>query len=58
MILIVDLDRIKDIGVAAAARAGEILCHYWGKTHTVEKKGPINRRVYDRGVSKETLSIF
>lgn len=42
MILIVDLDRIKDIGVAAAARAGEILCNYWGKTHTVEKKGPMN----------------
>ena len=37
-----DLGRIKDVGVAAAARAGEILLNYWGKTHTVEKKGAIN----------------
>jgi len=38
----VDLGRIRDVGVAAAARAGEILLNYWGKTHTVEKKGAIN----------------
>lgn len=37
-----DLGRIRDVGVAAAARAGEILLKYWGKTHTVEKKGAIN----------------
>ena len=37
-----DLGRIKDIGVAAAARAGEILHNYWGKTHKVEKKGAID----------------
>ncbi|MCK4388815.1 MAG: inositol monophosphatase [Desulfobacterales bacterium] len=37
-----DLERIRDIGIAAAARAGEILRNYWGKTHTVEKKGAIN----------------
>ena len=37
-----DLGRIRDVGVAAAARAGEILLNYWGKTHTVEKKGAIN----------------
>lgn len=37
-----DLGRIRDVGVAAAARAGEILLNYWGETHTVEKKGAIN----------------
>ena len=37
-----DLGKISDTGVAAAARAGEILRSYWGKTHTVEKKGDIN----------------
>lgn len=37
-----DLGRIKDISVAAAARAGEILRNYWGKTHKVEKKGAID----------------
>lgn len=40
--MIVDLGRIRDIGVAAAARAGEILLNYWGRTHTVEKKGAID----------------
>ncbi len=34
-----DVQRIRDVGLAAGARAGEILCNYWGKTHTVEKKG-------------------
>jgi myo-inositol-1(or 4)-monophosphatase len=37
-----DLGKIRDIAVAAAARAGESLRNYWGKTHTVEKKGAIN----------------
>lgn len=37
-----DLGRIRDVGVAAAARAGEILLNFWGKTLTVEKKGAIN----------------
>lgn len=37
-----DLGRIRDIGVAAAARAGEILLNYWGRTHTVERKGAID----------------
>jgi len=38
----VDLDRIRAVGLAAADRAGDILRHYWGKTHTIEKKGAIN----------------
>ncbi len=38
----VDLASIRDIGVAAAARGGEILLHYWGRTHSVEKKGIID----------------
>ena len=37
-----DLGRIRDTGVAAAARAGEILRNYWGGIHTVEKKGATN----------------
>lgn len=37
-----DLEKIKSVGLAAAARAGEILREYWGKTHAVEKKGAIN----------------
>ncbi|OEU45595.1 MAG: inositol monophosphatase [Desulfobacterales bacterium S7086C20] len=28
-----------DVGLAAAARAGEILLGFWGKRHTVKKKG-------------------
>jgi myo-inositol-1(or 4)-monophosphatase len=38
----VDLERIRAVGLAAAARAGEVLRHYWGKTHSIEKKGVIN----------------
>ncbi len=38
----VDLERIRAIGLAAAARAGEVLRYYWGKTHTIGKKGAIN----------------
>jgi len=38
----VELGKIRNIGLAAAARAGEILQNYWGKTHTVEKKGAID----------------
>ncbi len=37
-----DLDRIKAVGLASAARAGEILRSYWGKTRSVEKKGATN----------------
>ena len=37
-----DLERIRTVGLAAAARAGEILRHYWGKAHNIEKKGAIN----------------
>ena len=37
-----DLERIRDVAVAAAARAGEILCRNWGGTHQVEKKGAID----------------
>jgi len=38
----VDLERIKDVGVAAAVKAGEVLRRYWGKAHTVRKKGVID----------------
>lgn len=37
-----DLGSIRDIAVAAAARAGEILCSHWGGIHDVEKKGAID----------------
>ncbi len=37
-----DLERTKAVGLAAASRAGEILRHYWGKTHEIEKKGAID----------------
>ena len=37
-----DLERIRDVAVAAAARAGEILRKNWGRTHQVEKKGAID----------------
>ena len=42
MFLAVDLGRIRGVGVAAAARAGEILRNRWGGTHTVGKKGAID----------------
>jgi myo-inositol-1(or 4)-monophosphatase len=38
----VDLGRIRDVAVAAAARAGEILLNRWGQIHNVEKKGAID----------------
>jgi len=38
----VEPGRIRDVAVAAAARAGNVLCDYWGKTHHVEKKGAID----------------
>ena len=37
-----DLGTIRDVAVAAAARAGEILYSHWGGIHNVEKKGAIN----------------
>lgn len=37
-----DLESIRAVALASAARAGDILRHYWGKTHTIEKKGAIN----------------
>ena len=37
-----DLDKIRGVGLAAAAKAGEILRHYWGKTHNIDKKGAID----------------
>lgn len=51
-----DLGRITDVGVAAAARAGEILCNYWGRTHTVEKKGSIDL-VTEADVASENAII-
>lgn len=37
-----DLDKIRNIGLAAAIRAGDILRNHWERTHTVEKKGTID----------------
>ena len=37
-----DLDKIRGVGLAAAAKAGEILRHYWDKTHNIDKKGAID----------------
>ena len=37
-----DLGTIRDVAVAAAARAGEILYSHWGGIHNVEKKGAID----------------
>jgi myo-inositol-1(or 4)-monophosphatase len=38
----VDLGKIRDVAVAAAARAGDILYKHWGGIHNVEKKGAID----------------
>ena len=38
----VDLGKIRDIGVAAALRAGEILRNRWDRAHTIKKKGAID----------------
>jgi myo-inositol-1(or 4)-monophosphatase len=38
----VDLEKIRDVGLAAATRAGDILLKHWGKAHTVQKKGAID----------------
>ena len=40
--LYVNLEKIRTVGLAAATEAGEILRHYWGKNHTIEKKGAID----------------
>ena len=40
--LFVDLEKIMTVGLAAGARAGDILRSYWGKTRTAEKKGAID----------------
>ncbi len=37
-----DLESIRAVALAGAAKAGDILRHYWGKRHTIEKKGAIN----------------
>ncbi len=39
---IVDLEKIRHVGLAAACGAGEILLKFWGKAHTIEKKGAID----------------
>jgi myo-inositol-1(or 4)-monophosphatase len=38
----VDLGKIRDIGIAAAIRGGEILRNYWDRSHRVKKKGAID----------------
>lgn len=37
-----DIETIRDVGLAAATKAGRILRKYWGKAHTVRKKGSID----------------
>lgn len=39
---VVDLEKIKNAALAAAARAGDILLQHRGKAHIVEKKGAID----------------
>jgi myo-inositol-1(or 4)-monophosphatase len=52
----VDLGGITDIGIAAAARGGEILRNYWGRAHTVGKKGAIDL-VTEADVASENAII-
>jgi myo-inositol-1(or 4)-monophosphatase len=52
----VDLEHITNVGLAAAATAGEILLHHWGKTHNIEKKGAIDL-VTEADVSSEQAII-
>jgi len=48
----VDLYKIRDVGLAAAARAGEVLRAFWGKAYGIEKKGAIDL-VTDADVASE-----
>jgi myo-inositol-1(or 4)-monophosphatase len=52
----VDLGTIRDVGLAAAARAGDVLRQYWGKAHRVEKKGAIDL-VTEADVASEKVII-
>jgi len=38
----VDLAKIRNVALAAAARAGDILLQHWGKAHIVKRKGAID----------------
>jgi len=48
----VDLEKIRDVGLAAAARAGDVLRRFWGKSYGVKKKGAIDL-VTDADVASE-----
>ena len=50
-----DLEKVRDVAVAAAARAGEILCRNWGGIHDVEKKGAIDLVTEADGSSEKAI---
>ena len=50
-----DLEKIRDVAVAAAARAGEILYRNWGGIHDVEKKGAIDLVTEADGASEKAI---
>ena len=50
-----DLEKIRDVAVAAAARAGEILYRNWGGIHSVEKKGAIDLVTEADGASEKAI---
>jgi len=51
----VDLARIREVAIAAAAGAGDILRNHWGRTHYIEKKGPIDLVTEADLASEETI---
>jgi myo-inositol-1(or 4)-monophosphatase len=51
----VDLEKIRDVAVAAAARAGETLYRNWGGIHDVEKKGTIDLVTEADGASEKAI---
>lgn len=54
-----DLEKIRDVAVAAAERAGEILYKNWGEIHDVEKKGTIDLVTEaDRASEKAIIEVI
>ena len=51
-----DHKKVRDVGLAAAARAGEVLRGFWGKTREIKKKGAIDL-VTDADVASEEAVI-
>ena len=51
----VDLAKIREVAIAAAAGAGDILRNHWGRTHHIEKKGLIDLVTEADLASEETI---